>query len=259
MIAEEIRTEIISHLKAIEQRENIRILYCCESGSRAWGFASNDSDYDVRFIYVHPQDWYLSINDKKDSIEYPLIGELDFGGWEIRKALRLMRKSNAVIFEWLQSPIIYLEKENFANRIWPLAEKCFAPKAAINHYLGLAVNTYNSIKSSHQTKAKKYFYVIRPVLAAYWIAQKGTIPPMEYHKLLQLIGDKNILSILENLLENKRTSAEGDLIDVIPELHGFLDSIFAFCDEKKNQFDRKHTDIVILDKFFREFLHDAEH
>ncbi len=259
MITEVIRKEIFSQLQEIEQREKIRILYCCESGSRAWGFASNDSDYDVRFIYVHPQDWYLSINDKKDSIEYPLIGELDFGGWEIRKALRLMRKSNAVIFEWLQSPIIYWKNEDFVKRIWPLAEKCFAPKPAINHYLGLAINAYNSFKNSQQTKAKKYFYVIRPVLAAYWIAQKGTIPPMEYHKLLPLIEDQNILAILDDLLKKKRNSAEGDLVDVIPELHIYIDKLFTYCDSQKNAFESKHTDIDHLDKFFRALIHAGNH
>ncbi len=257
MISDLSRSQIILHLKEIETRENIRILYACESGSRAWGFASNDSDYDVRFIYVNPKDWYLSISDKKDSIEYPLIGELDFGGWEIRKALRLMRKSNAVIFEWLQSPIIYSQERSFLDSIWPLAEKCFSPRLAINHYLGLAINSYNSFRNANETKAKKYFYIIRPVLAAYFIAVHGAIPPMEYPKLLPLIDDKNILTILEELLIIKRNSAESDVIKVIPELNAFIDKLFALCDEKKNHFDSKHIDIEILDNYFRTLLDET--
>src|SRR3954464_10534874 len=101
------REQIEEALGAIERECGVRILYACESGSRAWGFPSPDSDYDVRIIYIHPPDWYLSIDDKKDTLELPINDELDISGWELRKALRMMRKSNAVIYEWLQSPIVY--------------------------------------------------------------------------------------------------------------------------------------------------------
>ena len=121
---------IKANLAEIEARENVRIVYACESGSRAWGFPSSDSDYDVRFIYLHPLEWYLSIVDKRDVIEDPITGQLDVNGWDLRKALQLFRKSNPPLFEWLNSPIVYLEKYSVASRRLLLTEGMRLPLPA---------------------------------------------------------------------------------------------------------------------------------
>ena len=100
--------EIIpAKLKEIESRENIRVIHCVESGSRAWGFASPDSDYDVRFIYVRPLEYYLRLDKTRDVIEWQLDDTLDINGWDLQKALRLLHSSNPTLFEWNNSPIIY--------------------------------------------------------------------------------------------------------------------------------------------------------
>ena len=109
------KSRILSHLREIETTENVRIVYACESGSRAWGFPSADSDYDVRFLYVHPLEWYLSVDVKRDVIERPLQGGLDISGWDLKKALQLFRKSNPPLLEWLGSPIVYLEQYSTAD------------------------------------------------------------------------------------------------------------------------------------------------
>src|SRR5947209_3872560 len=111
------KDKIIAKLYEIEKEQSVKILYAVESGSRAWGFASKDSDYDIRFIYVHPIDWYISIEEKRDVIEYPVKDLLDFSGWDIRKALQLYKKSNPPLYEWLVSPIVYLEHGNFAQQL----------------------------------------------------------------------------------------------------------------------------------------------
>src|SRR6056297_3590984 len=105
--------EIQSRLEALEQQENIHIALAVESGSRAWGFASSDSDYDVRFVYLRPTNWYLSIDleRRRDVIEQPIIDEYDVGGWDLRKALQLLRKCNPPLLEWLNSPIVYRSDE----------------------------------------------------------------------------------------------------------------------------------------------------
>ena len=118
----------------MEQAYNIRILYACESGSRAWGFASTDSDYDVRFIYVKPKLHYLSINDPTDIIELPVNDLLDVGGWELRKSLRLFRKSNATLYEWLQSPVIYGQNNEFISELRIMMPKYFSFRAGVLHY-----------------------------------------------------------------------------------------------------------------------------
>ena len=113
-------TRITAALAALEAQHGIRILYACESGSRAWGFPSPDSDYDVRFIYVHPLDWYLGLDEGPDTLNFPVDDELDLAGWELRKTLRLLRGSNAALFEWLQSPIVYHEAPGFRARLAPM-------------------------------------------------------------------------------------------------------------------------------------------
>lgn len=103
-------SEIMNKLESIEQEHGIKILYAVESGSRGWGFASQDSDYDVRFLYIHPTDWYLSIEERKDHIEYPINDLLDINGWDIKKAFLLFKKSNPPLLEWLSSPIVYADR-----------------------------------------------------------------------------------------------------------------------------------------------------
>jgi predicted nucleotidyltransferase len=114
------QTRIATALAALEAQHGIRILCACESGSRAWGFPSPDSDYDVRFIYVHALDWYLGLDEGPDTLNFPVDDELDLAGWELRKTLRLLRSSNAALFEWLQSPIVYHEVPGFRAQLAPL-------------------------------------------------------------------------------------------------------------------------------------------
>ena len=101
------RETILEKLDEIEKRENIKILHCIESGSRAWGFASPDSDYDVRFIYVRPKEFYLRLDKTRDVIEWQLDDTLDINGWDLQKPLRLLHSSTPTLFEWNNSPIVY--------------------------------------------------------------------------------------------------------------------------------------------------------
>ena len=121
------KEEIKIQLQKVERNNDIKILYADESGSRAWGFASTDSDWDVRYIYIHRPEWYLSIDDKKDSLEEMLPHDIDLSGWEIRKALKLFRKSNPPLMEWLRSPLLYLENRNFAASLRNLSNEYFNP------------------------------------------------------------------------------------------------------------------------------------
>src|SRR5689334_14501823 len=136
--------EIKNRLFEIEHQEKIQIFYACESGSRAWGFPSEDSDYDVRFLYVRPSEWYLSIDveEKPDVIERPITDELDISGWDLRKALKLLRKSNPPLLEWLSSPIVYLEKLSIADRMRKLVPEYYSPKACLYHYLHMAQGNF---------------------------------------------------------------------------------------------------------------------
>lgn len=130
------KAKILDKLKEIEKQKGVEILYACESGSRAWGFASPDSDYDVRFIYKHDLDYYLSLWEKPDVIEFMTEDDLDGSGWDLRKAVKLLAKSNAPLLEWLYSPVVYFQDEAFVQQMQALATECFSPIASLHHYLG---------------------------------------------------------------------------------------------------------------------------
>jgi predicted nucleotidyltransferase len=156
---------IKSELENLELKYQVKILLAVESGSRAWGFASKDSDWDVRFIYIHKPDWYLSIDDKKDNIEEMLPGNLDFAGWELRKALKLFRKSNPPLLEWLRSPLKYQEQYDTAQSMRALAARYFNPKSCVYHYLSMAKGNFYNYLQQQTVRTKKYFYALRPIFA----------------------------------------------------------------------------------------------
>ena len=220
--------ETVSHiknrLKEIEAEHDVQILYAVESGSRAWGFDSVDSDYDVRFIYKHQTEWYLNVFPKRDVIEYPIIDEYDYTGWDIRKTLFLMSKSNPVLFEWLRSPIIYRKSEDHYRSIKEASAEYFSPISSTYHYLNMAAGNYREYLKKDEVRIKKYFYVLRPVLACMWIEQFKESPPMEFEKLLALIeSEKTIYNLIIDLLARKRAGKELGLEPRIDALNKFVE------------------------------------
>ena len=181
------QTRIASALRQLEAAHGIRILYACESGSRAWGFPSPDSDYDVRFLYCHPPGWYLTLDEGPDTLSFPIDDELDLAGWELRKALRLLRGSNASVFEWLQSPIVYHEALDFRARLAPLLPATFNLKAGLHHYLGQLRRGVEEDLAGDDVRLKRVFYALRSALAARWIRERHTVPPMEFTPLRELL------------------------------------------------------------------------
>lgn len=246
--------EIKDQLKKLKEKEGIKILLAVESGSRAWGFPSPDSDYDVRIIYIREREWYLSIDDKKDTIDYFHGKLLDINGWDIRKTLRLLRKSNATPFEWAQSPIVYEEKDSFRRNLLDLAEEFFQPIHSLNHYKGIARNSYDKISSSGEIKLKKLFYVIRPILAANWIVTKGSIPPMDIDSLMRIIEDRSIVSQIEELIKIKETVNEDYTYSIKPEIQRFIEYQFQILEGIDGLEKRAIPQTQILDSFYRSLL-----
>ncbi len=200
-------TRIQAALAALEAQHGIRILYACESGSRAWGFPSPDSDYDVRFIYVHPLDWYLRLDEGPDTLNFPVDDELDLAGWELRKMLRLLRGSNAALFEWLQSPIVYHEAAGFRAQLAPSLPAAFNLKAGLHHYLGQLRRGVEEDLIGDEVRLKRLFYALRSALAARWIRERQTLPPMEFAPLRELLPG-SLQSSVDELLAQKAVSNE---------------------------------------------------
>lgn len=201
------REIILQKLSEIEARENIKILHCIESGSRAWGFASPDSDYDVRFIYVRPKEYYLRLDKTRDVIEWQLDDTLDINGWDIKKALTLLHKSNPTLFEWNSSPIVYKTTDEW-KRVSAIINRYFVAKSGLYHYLSTAKGNYREYLRGETVRLKKYFYVLRPLLACRWILSEGTPPPMLFRTLMDKYLDESIKPDVEKLLDLKINSPE---------------------------------------------------
>jgi len=245
--------EIQNKLIAIEQQYNVRILYACESGSRAWGFPSTDSDYDVRFIYALQQNQYLSIEERKDSIDIPVNEVLDINGWDFRKSLRLFNNSNAPLYEWLQSPIIYKQDDSFLKNLKALMPVYFSLRKGMHHYLGMAKNACTELQGS-EIKIKKYFYCLRPLLAALWIVDKQELPPMEFALLRTQIRDKDWQSAIDELLIIKAQATEKTTIQPVPVLNEFIEEQMEFCEQHIPSTHKENIDIEPLNIIFRNYI-----
>lgn len=220
------KEELDKKLCELEKAENIRILHCIESGSRAWGFASPDSDYDVRFIYVRPKEFYLRLDKTRDVIEWQLDDVWDINGWDLNKALRLLHKSNPTMFEWNSSPIVYRTTEEWQS-LDGLINDCFSPKLGAWHYLSMAKRNYREYLQGEEVRLKKYFYVLRPILACEWIIKKGTPPPMLFSELSEAMLPDTLKDTVNDLLRKKTETPElgtGRRIDV---LNDFIESRLA--------------------------------
>ena len=216
------KEKIQEQLRRIEEAENIKILLAVESGSRAWGFASPDSDYDVRFIYIRRLEDYLRLDAIRDVIELPINDVLDINGWDLQKTLRLLHKSNPTLFEWFSSPIVY-QKTEFADKFRDLMMHYFSSKKTLYHYVSMAEGNYREYLKGDLVRAKKYFYVLRPVLACQWILDWGTPPPMLFSELLKAELPVELIDVVNQLLELKMNSPEVKLIKRISEINEYLD------------------------------------
>lgn len=225
--------EILSALRQLEAQHGCHFLFAAESGSRAWGFASPDSDYDVRAIYVNPLDWYLSTETApKDTIEAMLPGDLDISAWELRKALRLFATGNLSLYEWITSPILYWAVPGFLEELQALLPLCFPPLKATHHYLSLARQAYASLDEEGTISLKKLFYLLRGTLAAKWCRQSLTMPPVPFPELLTAdLMPPELLAHVQSLLKEKQGGGEKARTSFTPDLRLFFHQTQQECQQ----------------------------
>lgn len=246
-------SKIVQNIEQISNQYGVNVLFAAESGSRAWGFPSPDSDYDVRFIYVHPKEYYLSVDEQRDVIELPINDLLDINGWELRKALRLFRKSNGPLYEWLQSPIVYAQNNEFIDDLKNLMPHYFSPRATMHHYLSMAKAVFESDLAGGEVRLKKYFYALRPILACRWIADRREVPPMEFGKLRVLLAN-DINKIVDDLLKQKAVVDEKYVIKPIEQLHSFMKSEIEYCEKAVPGLASVNADSDMLNNLFRKYV-----
>ena len=245
---------ICSELQKIEQQYGVRILHAVESGSRAWGFASPDSDYDVRFVYVRPAADYLRLDEPRDVIEWKLDEVLDINGWDLRKAMKQFARGNATLYEWSYSPVVYLTTPEW-EIIRNTAKEYFSEKAAVYHYYGTAMTTYSGYLTREQIRYKKYFYALRPLLAALWIERTHKIPPVLFDDLLKMEIEPELRAAIEDLLERKKVTTEGESNPQIPTIQTFIRDELQRQKAISNALpDDRNTDWSALNKCFLQII-----
>lgn len=250
----DIKKEILDKLTEIEKKENVRVLHAVESGSRAWGVESPDSDYDVRFVYVRQKEDYLSLQEKRDVIEWQLDEVLDINGWDLKKTLVQFHKGNATLFEWANSPVVYKTTEEWKN-IYESSKEYFSEKVALYHYYGTANSTFKQYLQGDEVKYKKYIYALRPLLACKFIEDKHAVPPVRFDDLLKQELPGELSEEIEEMLAIKARSDEKDLNPRMPVIQKYIESEIARYEQltKSMQDDRK-SDWKVLDKVFLKAL-----
>jgi predicted nucleotidyltransferase len=248
-------TVLTHRLEAMAAEHQIQILLAVESGSRAWGFASPDSDYDVRFLYLKPLHWYLSLQEKYDTIELPISEDLDISGWDIRKGLYLLSKSNPVVCEWIFSPTIYTADEKWLPILRDVAQQSFSPRAGLHHYLGMAHKHWELIQAETHPRIKTYFYALRSTLAATWIALYKEIPPVAFQQLVTLLEtETDLLSQILTLFEHKQEHSEKATIERLDPLDGYLHNALETAEALANTVPKQFPDYALLDATFARLL-----
>lgn len=248
--------QIQERLSQLEQAHGFRILYACESGSRAWGFASRDSDYDVRFIYCWPRDRYLGIHSPPDTLDEAIDeNNLDLSGWDLRKSLPLFHRSNGALMEWLHSPIVYLESETLMKQWRAMATTYFIPRNTAAHYLGLSRKINQTILAKGQVTEKKYLYILRAIIAARFIVERNEPIPVPFARLrseVSLPGE--IGSEIESMINAKAEGDESDPIGRIPLLDEFIAAQQSEVGTSLESLPAKGGPVAPLDEFFRNSL-----
>ncbi|WP_264524740.1 nucleotidyltransferase domain-containing protein [Flavobacterium sp. N502536] len=244
--------KILKKLKEIEIQKDVKILLAVESGSRAWGFTSPDSDYDIRFIYKHKPEYYLSLWEQPDVIEFMTEDNLDGSGWDLRKSIKLLAKSNAPLIEWLFSPVVYFQDDAFAKQMREIAVECFSPIAVLHHYLGTTKN-FMEVCEMEEVKLKSYFYALRTALSGKWIIENNTFPPVAFNDLLPMAPQ----NIQDKIIELQQIKANRDEKYLHPKealITDFLLETVKFNQENASKLGSGKKLNEELDLFFREMI-----
>ena len=253
------KASILESLEALEAESGLRILHACESGSRAWGFASRDSDWDVRFVFAWPRDAYLRVHSPPNTVGRQLPGDLDLSGWDLRMALSQFARSNGSFLEWLGSPIVYRQDEAFRQALDALRPPYFQPRAALFHYLGQARSLWpEDAGEGAALNGKKCLYVLRSVLAAAWVAAARTQPPVPFAELLPLVGDTGLRREIDALLVDKAAGAEADAYPVSAALRAYVVEQRAALELVARDLAAPAVEMGPLDALFRTTLDRLE-
>ena len=251
---------ITEYIANLEREENIRVLLAAESGSRSWGFPSADSDYDVRIIYVHAPEWYFAVSKTRDTIEYMSDDrQFDLSGWDLRKALVLMSRTNPSFSDWLFSDVIYLENKEFVNDLRELHDFYYNPLRAAHHYASLARNFKSYVTAGDEVNPKKLLYFLRAILNTEYIIEHEAHPPVNFISTVDSLHvGKDIRLIIDKLILTKRAFREKDLAAVDSRLLEFAllhyDDVMGKMEDFHSEWRFPSCGLSPLDQFVTAYI-----
>lgn len=233
---------ILNRLDQVQREHKVRILYACESGSLAWGFASTDSDYDVRFIYARPASEYLRVDPLRDVIEQPIVDLIDLNGWDLFKAACLLRKSNPPLMEWIGSPIVYCEDAVFTTAFRQVAAEHFSLRACGEHYMSMTRRNHRGyIEGRDMVSRKKYLYTLRPIVCTLHLLEHHIFPPTSFVEGLDRVELPNdVRQWIDQLLVDKQAGVEMGKCPAVPFIHAYLQTAIDQLSEQVKQLPDRH-------------------
>ena len=238
MTQEEMLLLVPEKLKEIERLYHISVLFAVESGSRAWGVASPDSDFDVRFLYKRAPRDYLRLDPMRDVIEIPIDSTWGVAGWDLMKALKLLHQSNPGLYDWFGSPVVYWD-DGFKERFSPLMQLCFSRSRMLHNHHGIAARHYGDVLKDVTVSPKKYFYALRSVLACRWIDRFDSAPPVLFSELTAAVLPAEQKETVDYILEQKSGNPEKSRIDRLPDMDRFLQEQLLLFEEKLRTLPRE--------------------
>ncbi|UGB32311.1 nucleotidyltransferase domain-containing protein [Metabacillus sp. B2-18] len=246
--------KILETLGKIEKDQNITILYACESGSRAWNMNTSFSDFDVRFIYKREMNWYLQLTEGKNTLDFSTKDNEEYVGWDIKKALQLLLKSNPTLLEWIHSPIIYLTHPFFIKEIRKLSKLSFSPVSVLHHYLSMAKRNHHSLFETNKSKTKLYLNVIKPIACCIWIVNHREFPQIGEKWIFEECSNDNlVLTEIDRLIRCKKNDQHdfhSEILDTY--IHSSIESL----DQIKKEFPTLKT--ILPDPFNDFFINSIQ-
>jgi len=201
----------------------------------------------------------VDLEERRDVIEYPIVDDIDLNGWDVRKALRLFWKSNPAFVEWIQSPIIYMETSGLRAQSLQALPQIYAPEKGVYHYRSMAKTNYRGYLKEPIVRLKKYFYVLRPLLAAKWVEERRSAAPIEFGTLLTLLsGQETVLNAIHTLLEQKRSTPELDMAPAVPVLNEFIEAALSQEVHDIPKKSRAPEVVDLLNEIFHSTLREYE-
>ncbi len=170
-----------------------------------------------------------------------------------KKILKLLYKSNPSVFEWLTSPIIYKSMPE-AELLKKTVEEYFSIKKVLYHYYSMAQTNYREHLKSEEVRLKKYFYALRPILAASYVIKHSCQPPIKFTDLMKSELPNELKEIVKNLLVLKKSETEMGLAKKIPELNNYIEDKLLYLKEKVVNYEESVKDWEKLDELFLKIL-----